>query len=48
MKFDYNRMTRRFLLGEGRGSVNILTHIQAVREMLSNMRPMIDRLPFAI
>jgi len=39
MKIDYGKMTKSFLLGETKVSVNIMTHVQAIKEMLSNMKP---------
>ena len=39
MKIDYGKMTKSFLLGETKVNVSIMTHVQAIKEMLSNMRP---------
>tara|TARA_R110002051_G_scaffold84252_1_gene149190 strand:- start:233 stop:556 length:324 start_codon:yes stop_codon:yes gene_type:complete len=39
MKIDFNKMTRKFLMGEGRGKVDPNALLQAIKESLSNIRP---------
>tara|TARA_R100000008_G_C3525865_1_gene136537 strand:- start:45 stop:392 length:348 start_codon:yes stop_codon:yes gene_type:complete len=39
MKIDFNSMTRRFLMGEGRKEINPHALLQALGETLSTIRP---------
>ena len=39
MKIDFNSMTRRFLMGEGRQEINPHALLQALGETLSSIRP---------
>ncbi len=39
MKIDFNGMTRRFLMGEGRKDVNPHALLQALSEALATIRP---------
>ena len=39
MKIDFNAMTRRFLMGEGRQDINPHALLQALSEALSTIRP---------
>ena len=39
MKIDFNKMTRKFLMGEGRQDVNPHALLQALSETISSIRP---------
>lgn len=39
MKIDFNKMTRRFLMGEGKQEINPHAHLQALKEVLSTVNP---------
>ncbi len=39
MKIDFNAMTRRFLMGEGKKSINPHALIEALSDTLSTLRP---------
>lgn len=43
MKIDFNAMTRRFLMGEGRQDISPNALLQALNEVLSTMRPATKR-----
>ena len=39
MKIDFDKITRRFLLGEGKGSPNLKSYIQSVNDILNSLKP---------
>jgi uncharacterized protein (UPF0305 family) len=39
MKFDFDKMTRKFLMGEGRQEVNPHALLQALSETISSIKP---------
>ena len=43
MKIDFNKMTRRFLMGEGKQEVNPHALLQALSETISSIRPRSQR-----
>ena len=43
MKIDFNKMTRRFLMGEGKQEVNAHALLQALSETISSIRPRSQR-----